>query len=166
MSLGNARGLRKFSAKLYPIIGATVIASLMIGCAGAPKPKPTVIQVGLEAAANVNPDARGRPSPIILRFYELKSPTSFNNADFFSLYEHDQETLGADRVAKEEIQLTPGEKRQFERQTQPDTHYIGVIAAFRDLEHAQWRSTLAVPLQQTTPITIKLDGSTIVISAH
>lgn len=152
--------------KFAQCIGS-VLMLLIASCSSAPKITPTTnIQVTLEAAANVNPDSRGRPSPIIVRFYELKSPTAFNNADFFSLYEHEQETLGADLVTKEEIQLTPGEKRQFQRQPQPDTRHIGVIAAFRDLEHAQWRSTTIVPLQQTTPITIKLDGSTIVISAH
>jgi len=84
---------------------------------------------------------------------------TFNAADFFSLYERDKETLGADVLAREEFQLMPGDKRQFQRPTQADTRFVAVVAAFRDLERAQWRAASAVPLNQTTPIVIKLDGS-------
>jgi len=140
----------------------TAVVFTLCGCASTPDP--TAIKVTLEAAANVNPDVHGRPSPVIVRLYELRSPTAFTNADFFSLYDKDQEILGADLVVKEEIQLTPGEKRSFRRQTQPDTRHIAAIAAFRDLNRAQWRSTAVVPLQQTTRITIRLDGNNIAIS--
>jgi type VI secretion system protein VasD len=126
-----------------------------------PPPKPTVIQVSIEAQANVNPDSRGRPSPIVIRFYELKSLATFNAADFFSLYERDKETLGADVLAREEFQLLPGDKRQFQRPTQADTRFVAVVAAFRDLERAQWRAASAVALNQITPVVIKLDGSKI-----
>ena len=138
-------------------------AALLLGlvaCASPPKPPPpTIIQVSLDAQANVNPDARGRPSPVVVRFYELKTPANFNAADFFSLFDRDKETLAADMLTRDEFQLMPGDKKQFQRPTQPDTRFVGVVAAFRDLERAQWRVISAVPLQQTTPIVIKLDGS-------
>ena len=130
-----------------------------------PPPKPTIIQVAVDAQANVNPDSRGRPSPVVVRFYELKSLATFNDADFFSIYERDKETLGTDMLAREEFQLMPGDKRQFQRPTQPDTRYVGVVAAFRDLERAQWRATQVVPLHQTTPMVIKLDGSRVSLGA-
>jgi type VI secretion system protein VasD len=126
-----------------------------------PPPKPTIAQVSIEALPTVNPDARGRPSPVLVKFYELKSLAVFNSVDFFSLFEKDKDTLGAELVAREEFQLMPGARRSFEREVQADTRYLGVVAAFRDLERAQWRATIEVKPHQTTPLSIRLDKSTV-----
>src|SRR5947207_3053449 len=99
---------------------------LGLAACAAPPPKPATIAATLDAHANVNPDARGRPSPVIVRFYELKSLAAFNAADFFSMFDRDKETLGAELVAREEFDLRPGEKRPLARTLQPDTRYIGV----------------------------------------
>jgi type VI secretion system protein VasD len=113
----------------------------------------------------VNPDAHGRASPVVVRVYELTSPAIFNTADFFSLYERDRETLGPELVAVEELQLVPGEKRALDRTLQPTTRHLAVTAAFRQIERAQWRATMPVPLNKTTAVTVRLDGVTVSITA-
>ena len=128
-------------------------------------PKPTVIQTDLRVQANINPDMRGRPSPVVVRFYELKSLTAFNNADFFALFERDRETLGTELVAVDELQLMPNETRQFKRTLQPDTQYIGVVAAFRDLEHSEWRASTTVAPHKVSPLIIQLEANQISIAA-
>jgi len=133
------------------------------GCAGAPKP--ALVKAQFDIQASVNPDSRGRPSPVVVRLYELKSMASFNGADFFSIYERDKETLGGELMAREEFLFRPGEKRQLDRKLQLDTRYVGVIAAFRDLEHAQWRATMAVTPGDVVPMMIKLDGRNVSIGA-
>ncbi|MCB1945044.1 MAG: type VI secretion system lipoprotein TssJ, partial [Thauera sp.] len=67
-------------------------------------------------------------------------------------------TLGADLVARDELQLRPGETRTLQRTLQPDTREIGVVAAFRDLERAQWRATHVVVPNQTQAVTIQLEA--------
>ena len=151
----------RFARSLVRIVACGTICALA-ACAGGPKP--TIVQAKLEVQPTVNPDARGRPSPIVVRMYALKSLASFNSADFFSLFDKDTEALGADLLDRDEFQLMPGEKRQFQKQFQPDTQYIGVVAAFRDLEHAQWRAAVAVASQKTSPVQINLDRDKIAIS--
>jgi len=53
---------------------------------------PTLVQGSIKAAPTTNTDPRGRPSPIVVRVYELKSISAFNNADFFSRFDKDSET--------------------------------------------------------------------------
>ncbi len=113
----------------------------------------------MEVDAGVNPDAHGRPSPVVVRLYELKALAAFRSSDFFSLFDHDQQTLGVELVTKEEYLLEPGYKRQFDRKLQPDTRFIGVIAAFRDLERSQWRATMTVVQQETTPVFIRIEAN-------
>lgn len=151
--MGAARWLRRYLIWLLPLA--------FLGCASAPKP--TILKVELDVDSRVNPDSRGRPSPIVVRFYELKSLAAFNAADFFSLFEHDRETLGTELVAREELELHPKEHRKFDRVLQLDTHFVGVIAAFRDLEQARWRTAMPVPAGASVPLKIRLDARSVTL---
>jgi len=126
--------------------GLLLTAALLAACAAPPPPKPIVTPVSLTlaAGADMNPDMRGRASPLTVRVYALKSPGPFEVADFFSLYDKDQATLGAELVLREERLLRPGESQKIEMTLQADTKAIGVLAAYRDLDRARWREVRAV----------------------
>jgi len=130
--------------RLVLAIGLLALAS----CGSAP-PNPVkaeaVVLAVVSAAADVNPDADGSPKPVVLRVYQLKADASFANADFFALYDQEQETLGADLLAREEFVLAPGDSRKVEFGVQPDARFIGVAAAFRDIRNADWRAITATP---------------------
>lgn len=150
------------------LIQRLAIASAFVAvaaCSSTPKPPPpTILQVQIDATANVNPDSRNRPSPVVVRFYELKTGAQFNTADFFSLWDKEKEVLGAELVAREEFQLAPGAQKKFDRNTQPDTKLIGVVAAYRDLERSNWRGTYTVVPNKTQALVIKLDARALAIS--
>jgi type VI secretion system protein VasD len=112
-------------------------AALLSACAS--KPTVTPVTLTLTAAANANPDTRGRASPLTVRAYALKSAAAFEAADFFSLYEKDTATLGAELVQREEVVLRPGDSRTFDLTLPADAKAIAVMAAYRDLERARWR---------------------------
>ncbi len=112
---------------------------------------PPLLRGSIKVDPTSNPDLRGRPSPIVVRIYELKSLAAFNSADFFSLFEKEQETLDGDLVGREEYQLRPTETQPYQRQLQPDTKFIGVVAAFRDLENSRWRDAVLRSNWRTCP---------------
>lgn len=139
-------------------------AALMLGVAllaascGSPPPKPVVTPVSLNlvASADANPDARGRASPLTVRVYVLKAPGPFEGADFFSLYDKDQATLGAELVKREELLLKPGESRKLEFTLEPDAKNIAVLAAYRDLERARWRDLKPLEVGKPNTFTVNL----------
>jgi type VI secretion system protein VasD len=122
-------------------VGAS-LAVLLGGCASAPEP--TLVSGRLQAANDVNPSVSKRPSPLLVRVYELKSATAFNSADFVALFQRDQAELGADLLGREEFMLNPGESRPITKTLAPETRFIGVFAAYRDLERARWRAVVAI----------------------
>ena len=89
---------------------AAALAAALLACAGGP-PKPAQVTGTVEASAQVNPSTSKRPSPLLVRVYELKSVAAFNSADFMSLYQRDQAELAADLLGREEFMLAPGECR-------------------------------------------------------
>ena len=133
---------------------------LVTACATAPP----VLQGSIKATPTTNPDARGRPSPIVLRVYELRALGAFNSADFFSLFEKEAETLGAELVVREEYTVQPSETKPYQRQLQPDTKFIGVAAAFRDLENSRWRQTAPIPASREVTINVGIDKQAVTMA--
>ena len=95
------------------VLGLIALTGVSAGCGKLFGPKTTQAAVELRAAPTLNPDDSGRPSPLRLRLYELKSVSAFNSADFNSLYQHDKDVLGGDLVSVEEIQVQPGMQKKL-----------------------------------------------------
>lgn len=137
---------------LHPAVALGL--ALLVSACGSP-PKPASVTGTIQATAQINPSTSKRPSPLLVRIYELKSVAAFNAADFMSLYQRDQAELAADLLAKEEFVMSPGETKTFAKTLAPDTRFLGVVAAYRDLEHAKWRSVVAVQPNQPQKVTVK-----------
>lgn len=153
---------RKLLAASLALLGSLALGA----CSSTPEPpKPTIVSATISASADLNPDSSGRASPLVVRVYELKSTSAFDDADFFSLWDRDQQTLAGDLNAREEMVLRPNDSLSMQRTTKPDTRFIGVVAAYRDLERAAWRASVAVVQHTTQPLMIKLDDRSVSIAA-
>jgi len=149
--------LSKTGLAAVALAGAFVLA----GCGGGT----AAIRADVVAGADVNPDARGRPSPVVVKVFELKSLAAFEAADFFSLFEKDKETLGGELLARDELSLVPGGKRALARELKPETRYVGVVAGYRDLERSTWRAAVPVPPKKTTSVIVLLESRKVSIVA-
>ena len=93
MLAGRTMGDARVKTFGHPL-AALGVALLLSACAAKPPPKPASVTGTVEASAQVNPSASKRPSPLLIRIYELKSVATFNAADFMSLYQRDQAEIG------------------------------------------------------------------------
>jgi type VI secretion system protein VasD len=144
---GFAGAASRRRAMAFGLAGFTALAAtglLLAGCAAPPKPVVTPVSITLVA---------------------LKSPGPFVGADFFSLFEKDQATLGAELVQREEVLLRPGESKKLDLVLPADAKAIGVMAAFRDLDHAHWREVRAVEPGKGQILTVGFGARLIKIDA-
>ena len=151
-----ALGTRRwfYGRRSVVVMGMLAAAALVAGCASKPVVTPVVLT--LAASPDANPDVRGRASPLTVRVYALKSPGPFEAADFFSLFDKDQATLGAELVQREELLLRPGESRKLEMTLPPDAKAIGVMAAYRDLDRSRWREVRTLEVGKPQALTVNL----------
>ena len=63
----------------------------------------------------------------------------------------------------EEFVLAPGESKTFAKTLAPDTRFLGVLAAYRDVEHAKWRSI--VPVQPGQMHTVVIHANELAVEA-
>lgn len=139
-------------------LGLSLSAALLLalaGCAGGP-PKPVKTHIAVAATAATNPDPKGRPSPVVVRVYQLKSDASFNGAEFFALFDDDKKVLGADLAGRDEFELAPGESRSLDLSIPGDVRFIGAIAAFRDIRNSVWRGLTPLPKKLLTSTAVKV----------
>jgi type VI secretion system protein VasD len=144
------------------LAGASAAVLMMTACASAP-PKPARTRVTIAATADTNPDATGRPSPVVVRVYLLTADTAFTGAVFFALYDDEMKVLGAELIGRSEYVLAPAERRTLEMDVSADARFVGIVAAYRDIRNAQWRTLVPAPLRRDD-VTIAVERARVVFS--
>lgn len=122
-----------------------LVAGLFLAASPADAAKKVKVKVIATAAEDLNPDYQGRPSPVNIIVFQLASADAFSNADFFSLFEADSPVLGGDMLGRTQMLMQPGEEREWVAEFDKEARFIGVIAAYRDIENAQWRGMIELP---------------------
>lgn len=146
------------SLRFYSVI---VFLCGLIGLSGCssltPQASPTQLKLQISATENINPSADGSASPVVVVAYELKSNNRFENSDFFGLYSRATETLSDDMIAQADHNLLPGSTISRQQTLSPQTQYIGIIVAFREIDSASWRLLIPVTPEKLNPVSIKID---------
>ncbi len=145
---------------------ALIGAAVPLSACGMMREPQTELTFTVTADGTINPNEDTEASPVLVRVYELKSPTAFQQATLFELLDDDQGKLGADLVARREIEIKPNDTEEFERETAADTRYIGVVAAFRNIDTATWRGTTQIEPRGDNRIQIIVSGTTVQIDSR
>jgi len=139
---------------------------ILSGCSifgGTSEPKPITLELAISASKKLNPDIEKRASPIVIRIYLLAQIDTFNNSDFFALYENDQTLLANDLKYREELEIQPGQSMTKTLEINANRKYIAVLAAYRDLDKAQWKSFLEINPLNPQSMKIEVGESAIIL---
>jgi type VI secretion system protein VasD len=100
------------------------------------------VNVMIQTDKLLNPDETGRPSPLVVYFYQLRDIEIFNEADFFNLYDKGKQTLGAEYVTVSKVSMTPATSARLTLHILPGVKYIGMVAAYNNMQGIKWRDVL------------------------
>lgn len=174
--LGGAVGVRGGHALKRSLVGlvALLLSTLVqLGCStadvlgahvlkGILKDDPTIVRATVKATADVNPDARDRPSPIKVRFYLLKNVKVLQNASYYDLKDQDRELLADDLLLYEEQVFKPGSVVQLELKLPPEETledaqvFLGIVAGYWRVDQAIWQLSREIEVHDTTEMEITL----------
>lgn len=144
----------------YGLVGLLIL--FLAACGGAPKRGE--LKGDVVAGEALNPDPSGRNSPVYFYVYQLKSGGPFESADFYSLYQSPEVALGGDLLGRKEYLVRAGQQIPLSTKLEPETAYLGFLAAFRDLDHSVWRAGRSVPPGKTTKLGVRLEGINVSIT--
>ena len=131
-----------YKVKLY--LMSFSLLFLALGCSTVNQLVPPSTDLIINVSKNVNPDTSDRPSPVVMKIFELSSRTIFDTQDFFSLYDTPEKLLGPDLIKKDELELQPNSVQKYKMSLNKNTRYVGVVVAYRNIDQARWRSVIEV----------------------
>ena len=155
-------GIGMRSAQYVLLLGLFLCAAIS-GCGSKPPP-PTLVELTIAAGPGINPEPDGRPSPVILRVYQLGSIGAFEKADFFQLYDKENAALGTDLIGRDQVVLEPGASKTLKFELKPMAKFVGIMAAFRNIDQSEWRADAEIPPNKTTKLTVTVDKLSIKIA--
>ncbi len=135
-------------SRLWPL----GLAAALAACNSAP----TTLHLTLQAQPGLNPDNTGLPNPVQAHVFLLKNPETFSNTDYFQFADKEKTVLGADLLAQRDEFMHPGQTQTLTLPIPKDTKFIGVSAAYRNIDQATWRVVTPVVGQAT--ITLGADA--------
>lgn len=104
----------------------------------------TSISSKMTAAPNINPDINNTPSPVAISIFELTDAQNFQRADFFALYNNAKASLGNTLLYEKNIVMPPNQSLAVSVPYVKGAHFIGYIAAFRNLHNVTWRALISI----------------------
>lgn len=143
--------------KIFIII---LLAILQSGCS-----TPTGIKANysIQSAHYLNPDVNGKTQPVVLNFYELKSPVGFEKAPYQKLVENPGLTLGANLIDLQTEEIRPNTSLNKNYYITENTRYIGITAGFREINSTHWRKIIEVnPNKKTISIQVILESQDLI----
>lgn len=127
----------------------------------------TDLEITFEVDADTNPDELGKPSPVFIRMYELKSKKMMKKSDFIELYERDKEVLGADMLAVHKLKhFKPGDSRSEHFVLSPKTHYVALYAEFLEFKHSKYKLIIPVVANNVfrNSVVIRVTGNELIFN--
>ena len=128
---------------MWLVLGATI---LLVACSSKPisTPKRETLAAEVHATAMANPDASGRPSPVVVFVLSLRSLDRLQAVDMLPLLDSPATALASDLVSFRQITVLPGEVKGMELDVTSDTRFIAAIAALQGFKDQQWKDTVDI----------------------
>ncbi len=118
-----------------------------------------ILFVNIKTEDNINPNANNIASPVVLRIYQLKDKTIFNESSFLQLYHNDEDVLKNELLSKRVITgLYPGNEKEITIPLMEGSQYIGVIVEFSNYRNAVNKGIIALYSSKGAKIDLHLDG--------
>lgn len=151
-------------------IGCLLLVLSLAGCVSVnvqeEAPPAGVITLAVSAHPLTNMDLSGRPSPTVIRIYQLRKEVDFKEASFFDLYDQDKVLLSADLLSREELVIAPGSFSTQSFSVNPDAHFVAVMAAFQDTGNAIQKQIVAIDSRVDVSLVAYLNGNSLSLAAN
>ncbi len=128
-----------FRSRLLNSLIVPVAVILIAGCSSPP------IKFGVEAGANLNPNEKNEPLPVVARVYLLSDDQAFESAEFEAMWKDDVAVLGNALLSRQELVLTPASEQRVVLERRDGAKFAAIMAIFREAQGGQWRAIKALP---------------------
>jgi type VI secretion system protein VasD len=146
------------------LLGCMLLVSVS-GCSWfsepALEPSDPHLTLALQAALDTNPNIYGRPSPVVVRVFQLANNQAFQRATLSQLSVDPGQVLRADFLGADVFLLRPGERFRYHFIPETRMRDIGVIVEYRSLDEARWRVVSTVEQGKTPAVFVSIGRNSV-----
>lgn len=151
-----------FLKRNYKLFAICLIVLVALCCLMGCTPSTNVAVMQIESANYLNPDINGRASPVVVTFYQLTAPFRFRQASYNAITDNSARVLGRDLLDKQSLEIRPGSQKILHLQLDSQVRYLGIVAAYRNMNQANWHQLIKINPKMGNPkIKITLDSQSV-----
>ncbi|AJJ09477.1 type VI secretion lipofamily protein [Yersinia rohdei] len=130
-----------------------LITLLVMACSSTPQPEAVEkLMVELTTTKNINPNNKGVANPLRIWVYSLENADEFKSSDFFTITEENTPSLKEQMAKVYDGIMLPNETKKIELTPNSEITAIGVVAAYREIEQADWKVVISpLPKKHVQP---------------
>lgn len=128
--------------------------------------RPMRIDVRMQASESLNVDDQGRSLSLVARVYKLKGVQAFLSAphDAFTSPERERELLGEELIEARDVQMLPGQHREWREMIPPDATHLGIVALFHRPSTHGWRLAFETAPAAKTGLSLGLHACSVSVA--
>lgn len=158
----NPGGARAVATTLPPPVTPTLPVPAPPGATAAVGTRQ--LRLAIQAERVLNTDRQQASASLALRVYVLRDGQAIQRASFDALYDNDEAALGSALLKREVVHLRPGETKELTLPIGEDARVVAVVAAYRELDRAQWRAVLPLPADDLPPARLSAQARQVQLS--
>lgn len=114
--------------------------------------------INIQSASYLNPNIDNNAAPVFVTLYELKNANRFSQSTYAELTTDSTEILGADLIDKHIVEVRPNDRLTLKQPLSENTRYLGIVAAYRNIEDASWNALIEVSPENKNNILLFLES--------
>lgn len=153
---------------LFKAASVVLMAAVLVSCGGkaVQAPPPRTATLIIQGGTDLNPDANGRASPIVLRLYLVRDPEPILSAELDALQLREQEIVAPVQLWRRELTLQVGQRVEMPLELPADARALAAWADFRTPVGNYWKAATQLPEEPGSvfQVFVQLDART--VTAH
>lgn len=110
-----------------------------------------ILHLDFTAREALNTDDNGSSLSVIIRVFQLKSADEFNDSDYLSLLNQNNDVLKSTLLAQKDLRIRPGESVSFDMPMEKETKFVAIAALFHSPDKTQNTWRIVIPEKELDP---------------
>ncbi|CRL61208.1 type VI secretion system lipoprotein TssJ [Proteus penneri] len=110
-----------------------------------------ILHLDFTAREALNTDDNGSSLSVIVRVFQLKSADTFNNSDYLSLFNQNDDVLKSSLLAQKDLRIRPGESISLDMPMEKETEFVAIATMFHTPNEAKNNWRIVIPKNELDP---------------
>lgn len=110
-----------------------------------------VLHLDFTAREALNTDDNGASLSVIVRVFQLTSDEAFNNSDYLSLFNQNNDVLKSSLVAQKDLRIRPGESIALDEPMKEEAEFVAIVAMFHTPDETKNNWRIVIPRKELSP---------------